>query len=287
MSLIAAYAKINIGLRVLGKRPDGYHEIDTIFQTISLADELLIERTPHDLRVEMSPDGGLPERENLVYRAARALLDRTHPDSGLHIRIKKEIPFASGLGGASSDAAATLVALNAMLGLKLDQGELQELALQLGSDVPFFLVGGCCRGRGRGERLERLLPALSDQQIVLFKPEGFLSSAAVYRQFDHLPRVQPASVQSLRSIQKGPFDCANDLSEAAVRLYPEIRRYQDYLAAQRVALGGLSGSGPTFYAIFAERYSAESFARAASEQLGAWVRIVRATDAPHRWITAL
>lgn len=286
MPLLASYAKINLGLRVLGKRPDGYHEIETVFQTISLADELRIEKAPHGLRVEMIPNGGVPEQGNLVYRAARALLDRTRPNSGVYICIEKSIPFAAGLGGASSNAAATLVALNALLDLKLEQSELQKLALELGSDLPFFLVGGLCRGRGRGERLERLPPALPDQQIVLFKPEGSLSTAAVYREFDRLTRMQPASAESWPSPEEAPFDCTNDLSEAAARLYPEIRRYQDFLAAQRLSLGGLSGSGPTFYAIFSERDAAEAFARAASQLLGAWVRIVRAAEAPHRWITA-
>lgn len=287
MAQIAAYAKINLGLRVLSKRPDGYHEIETLFQSISLADELSIELTPHGVRVEMTPDGAVKEDENLVYQAIQTLFAQIGYRGGVHIRIKKVIPLASGLGGASSDAAATFVALNTLLDLKLDHDTLHSLALGLGSDVPFLLIGGLCRGRGRGELLERLPPAWTGRPIVLFKPVVSLSTALVYQTFDRLLEekgIAPAHSADLD--RDALFDRNNDLSEAAAQLCPEIRKYQSFLKAERVDLAGLSGSGPTSYAIFSERAAAESFARMATSQLGAWVRIVEATDFAQRWIIA-
>jgi len=285
MSVIAAYAKINLGLRILGKRSDGYHEIDTVFQTISLADQLSIELTPQDLRLEMIPAGGVFEQQNLAYRAAQMLFAHCGYQGGARIRIRKEIPLAAGLGGASSDAAATLIALNRLLNLKLDHHQLHQLALGLGSDVPFFLLGGLCHGQGRGERLEQLPPALLDRSIVLFKPRKPLTTAAVYREFDRMrSEGSVAPRHPDHSDLDPPFDCTNDLSAAAVQLCPEIRKYQGFLAEHVVDLGGLSGSGPTLYASFAERAAAESFARAATAQLGAWVSIVQPTAVAQRWI---
>ncbi len=275
MLRIAAYAKINLGLRVLGRRADGYHQIETRFQSVTLADELRLAPAPEGLRVQMSPSGGVLERDNLVYRAARLLRAQAGRHLGARISIRKRIPFAAGLGGGSSDAAAALVALNAMWQLKLSPARLQELAGQLGSDLPFFLSGGLCRGSGRGEQLEKLPSAYAGSQIVLFKPDCHLSAAEVYAEFDRLPRAP--SPQSA-----GP--CANELSAAARRLCPQLEEYRSFLAQQRVGCAGLSGSGPSCYAILATLAEAQAFAHLVRQRLGGWVRLVEASPTGYRWI---
>jgi 4-diphosphocytidyl-2-C-methyl-D-erythritol kinase len=159
-----AHAKINLTLDVLGRRPDGYHELRSVMQTVSLADELTVEAAPH-LSLEVDRDGssppghaGVPEgRANLVWRAAEELRRRRGYQGGARLRLCKRIPAAAGLGGGSSDAAATLLSLNALWGLRCSRADLVEVAAALGSDVPFFLWGGTALVSVRGERVQPLL----------------------------------------------------------------------------------------------------------------------------------
>jgi len=275
MLQIAAYAKINLGLRVLGRRADGYHQIETRFQSVTLADELRLEPASESFEVEMSPSGGVLARDNLVYRAAKLLRAQSGRRLGARISIRKRIPFAAGLGGGSSDAVATLVALNALWQLELSPARMQELAGRLGSDLPLFLVGGLCRGSGRGEQLAKLPAAYSHSQIVLFKPDCRLGAAEVYAELDRLP---PAPLPQWAD----PY--ANELSAAAMRLCPKLLAYQRLLSQQQIKRGGLSGSGPSCYAILTRPAEAQAFARLAQQRLGGWVRLVEASPTGYRWI---
>ncbi|MCA9861410.1 MAG: 4-(cytidine 5'-diphospho)-2-C-methyl-D-erythritol kinase [Thermomicrobiales bacterium] len=152
---VAAPAKLNLGLEVLGRRADGYHDLATIFLTVSLFDELSVASTPGP-RLGLECTGSdLPPQENLVWRAAEAM-QQAAPDRGSLLRLEKRIPIAAGLGGASSDAAATLLALRTLWQLALPDDALAAMALELGSDVPFLLRGGCALGGGRGEVLKGL-----------------------------------------------------------------------------------------------------------------------------------
>ena len=166
---IRAYAKINLTLEVLGRRPDGYHEVATVLQTIDLSDGLHFGPAPR-LELECSVPG-LGGRDNLVWAAADALRSATRCDKGASIRLDKGIPIGMGLGGGSSDAAATLNGLNALWGLDMVDADLMDIAASLGSDVPFFLRGGTALGQGRGEVITSLT-SLSKRLVVLVCPDA-------------------------------------------------------------------------------------------------------------------
>ncbi len=239
---LRAYAKINRGLRVLRRRPDGYHEIDTVMQSVDLYDTLTLQpRGDEEISLTMSPDGGIPPEENLALRAARLLRERVGLPRGVHIVLEKRIPVGAGLGGGSSDAAAVLQGLNALFELGLERRALRDLASELGSDVPFFLVGGRCRARGRGERLQPLsVPEAERRQIyVLLVPPFSLRAQEVYQAWDRgIPRA-PAS----------PYP--NDLEGAALALRPELAVYREFLVEAGSPFG-LSGSGPAYFAVAPE-----------------------------------
>lgn len=243
--VIDAFAKINLGLRVLSKRPDGYHEIETLFQSIDLHDTLTLEPLPKpEIQLEVTSPWPLPRgHANLVYRAAERLLSQT--ERGVRIRLEKRIPVGAGLGGGSSDAAATLVGLKALFSLSLSDAELHRLACELGSDVPYFLVGGLCRGRGRGEILEKLPDQFEGYSFLLVNTNCSLATETVYREYDALRAQgwQPPAAQLCESV-----DCANDLEEAAMRLCPRLRELRQALTGFQPDLLGMSGSGPTYYA---------------------------------------
>ncbi len=245
--VVKAFAKINLGLRIVGKRPDGYHEIETIFQSVDLFDTVRLEPVEEQkIYVEITSPWALPTgRENLVYRAAELMLPYVEGKTGVRIYLEKRIPVGAGLGGGSSDAAATLVGLNALFELGFDDAQLKALAQELGSDVPYFLIGGLCRGRGRGEVLTRLEPKLRNYQFLLVQPDCSLATEAVYRQYDALVEQgwRPAPPRFFADI-----DCTNDLEEAAARLCPALRALAHTVAQLHSELWGMSGSGPTYYA---------------------------------------
>src|SRR5580704_7014671 len=176
---VPAYAKLNLGLRVLYRRSDGYHEIRTVFQTISLADRLDISYTPaRTLRIEVKGTPEIPD--NLVERAARLIMEAFSIQGHVLFNLKKNIPAGAGLGGGSSDAAAVLLALPALAKKTIPADRLQMLAMQLGSDVPFFLYGGTALGLGRGEELYPL-PDLPAARGLLVVPPIHSSTAEAYR----------------------------------------------------------------------------------------------------------
>lgn len=241
--VIKAFAKINLGLRVLSKRPDGYHEIETLFQSVDLHDTLTLEPLQKpEIQLEIISPWPLPHgRANLVYRAAERL--RSQTDAGVRIRLEKRIPVGAGLGGGSSDAAATLVGLKTFFSLCLGDAELRQIALELGSDVPYFLVGGLCRGQGRGEILEKLPDQFEGYRFLLVTTNCSLSTEAVYREYDALRAHERPAAQLRESV-----DYANDLEEAAMRLCPTLRELRQALTELQPDMLGMSGSGPTYYA---------------------------------------
>ncbi len=272
--VIRAHAKINLGLRVLNKRPDGYHEIETLFQSIDICDTLTLEPLGKPgIELEIASPWMLPEgQENLVYRAAARVLS----DSGVRIVLEKRIPVGAGLGGGSSDAAATLVGLNELFQLGLSSAALHRLACELGSDVPYFLVGGLCRGRGRGEILEKLPPQFAGYSFLLVSPDCSLPTEAVYREYDALcARGWPRPAAQLCE----GIDCANDLEEAATRLCPELRTCRRVLAELKPDLLGMSGSGPTYYAGW--RSSAIPLERYAHQLTQLGYTVYRTRPTPH------
>lgn len=281
--VINAFAKINLGLRVLGRRDDGYHEIETLFQSIDLHDTLTLalqERPGIELKVT-SPWPIAGGRENLAHRAAELILSRVGANGrlpGVRISLEKRIPVGAGLGGGSSDAAATLVGLNKLFQLKLSETDLQKMALELGSDVPYFLVGGLCHGRGRGEILQKLAQAFDDLTFVLLTPDFSLSTEAVYREWDLW------AAQGLQPlIRVFEFHHSNDLEDAALRLRPELSECRRVLAELEPAMLGLSGSGPTYYTAWEFAAEAEQVAQKLQQQ-GYTVYLARLTDTGYQFV---
>jgi 4-diphosphocytidyl-2-C-methyl-D-erythritol kinase len=253
---VEAFAKVNRDLRVLGKRPDGYHELDTIFQTIDLTDRMdFLER--EDDEVQLTIEGAsLPvSEENLVLRAARALLARAGVTRGADIHLSKKIPVGGGLGGGSSNAAATLRALAALWKLSLTDADLHALAAAIGSDVPFFLVGGRARGTGRGATLRPLADGPEEWLVLVFPPFS-LSTAVVYVALSAPPLTDSPGPSNLRNSDTGGGPDRNDLEPAAESLQGGLRRFRLALSDLGATSARLSGSGSTVFGVFGDEESA-------------------------------
>ncbi|MGE3843990.1 MAG: 4-(cytidine 5'-diphospho)-2-C-methyl-D-erythritol kinase [Vicinamibacterales bacterium] len=251
-----AFAKVNLDLRVLGTRPDGFHELATVFQTIGLSDHLRVEPAPADRPLVITcndPEVPCDER-NLVWKAAAALWQRHRGEPrpcGARVTLTKSIPAAGGLGGGSSDAAVALVLLARCWGLRVDALEFESLAAGLGSDVTFFLRGGTALGRGRGERLEPQpdLPALN---VVLAFPDFGVSTADAYRWFDDERGQTDFESGALEPERRDRswIHYRNDLEAAVFRRHPVLARAKRIMAEAGAVLALMSGSGSTVFGLF-------------------------------------
>jgi 4-diphosphocytidyl-2-C-methyl-D-erythritol kinase len=244
-------AKINLFLRVLERRPDGYHNIETLFQAVDLEDELIIEKTdgPSVLTVPGFP--GLENGENLVIKAVRRLERETGRDLPVRIQLHKNIPIAAGLGGGSTNAAAALLGVSSLFDLDLAEEALDQIAGSLGADVPFFLKGGSAVGEGVGDLLTSVdLPL--DYGILLVNPGFSVSTAEVYKEFS-VSLTGPARNGKLWTViegQRGSADLlCNDLQEVAERLHPEISEVRIFMERSGLKRILMSGSGPTVFAV--------------------------------------
>lgn len=253
---LKAFAKINPVLEVLGKRPDGYHELSLLFQTIGLYDTLTFEKATEGFFLEMpsAPAGLSPGDDNLVLKAAKLFFKEHVPGpGGVRIELTKKVPLAAGLGGGSSDAAATLRGLDTLFQTRLGMDELQSMAAALGSDVPFFLKGGTALGRGRGEIITSL-PPLPEMNLVLVKPEQGLSTPAVFQSGKARMTNGEYARPFLNLAKEGKLaylvgSLFNGLEPAAIFLMPEVGEIKKRLL-EAGALGALvSGSGPTVFGI--------------------------------------
>jgi 4-diphosphocytidyl-2-C-methyl-D-erythritol kinase len=257
-----APAKLNLFLHVTGRRSDGYHEIQTVFQLVDLADRLhFAPRADREIRRIGGP-AEVPADEDLCLRAARRLQEACHFDRGIDIRLEKRIPLQAGLGGGSSDAATTLVALNAIWGLRLAPSLLADLGLGLGADVPFFVHGQTAWGEGIGERLTPL--ELPERHFAIVFPGVGISTAEVF-QAPELTRKTPET--TIRGFLKAGG--RNDCEPVVAGRSPEVRRALAWLAERGEAR--MTGTGSCVFAAFADRASA----RAALEDLpSGWRGIV-------------
>ena len=244
-------AKINLILNVLGKRPDGYHDIASLMQKVSLADEM--EFSPGKAGISLAcPGSGLPTDDgNLVVRAARALFAETGFRGGVEITLRKRIPTAAGLGGGSSNAATTLQALNELFALGLSGEALRRIGKTLGADVPFFLYGGTAWAFGIGEILERAQTP-PGTAIVLVNPGFEVSTKWVYQSLN-LPltnRSARYSIPEFSGVRDLAAALSNDLETVTAARYPVIGELKAFFLKQG-ALGSLmSGSGPTVFGLF-------------------------------------
>jgi 4-diphosphocytidyl-2-C-methyl-D-erythritol kinase len=255
---LPSYAKINWTLRVLGRRADGYHEIVTVFQLVALADSLTF--TPRsDGRVTLTYEG-TPEipldETNLVVRAAQALRERYGIKQGLAVHLNKQIPVGGGLGGGSSNAAATLLGAARLWGLDTDAAALTETGAHLGADVPFFLLGGTALGTGRGTTLEPR-PDVPKSFLVLVAPGVGVSTAAAYQSLN-APRLTKSDAEFILTVSREARDWAdsfpnnlnNDFERVVLQQEPEIARVKDKLKLSGARAALLSGSGSSVFGLF-------------------------------------
>lgn len=255
---LAAPAKINYLLDVIGKRPDGYHELRMIMQRINLCDDITLSviRSP-GISVTCNSPGAPDGPDNIAWKAARAILDRSKSEYGVHISITKNIPVAAGLGGGSSDAAAVLSGLNELLCLDLSIVELMDMGCRLGADVPFFILNTTALAEGIGEILTPL-PDMPKCWILLVNPRIQVSTAWVYqslqltsrKELNKLPKFF-SSIEQITSIM------SNDLETVTIRAFPVIEAIKRQMT-ELGALGSMmSGSGPTVFGVFNDFDTAE------------------------------
>jgi 4-diphosphocytidyl-2-C-methyl-D-erythritol kinase len=255
--ILPAFAKVNLGLRVFSKREDGYHDLDTIFQTVSLHDTIEFSSTDQPHIVLSCSDRGLSgDENNLVIQAAGALQGRLAITKGARIRVDKRIPMQAGLGGGSSDAAITVLGLAALWDLDTSHDELLQIAAQLGADVPFFFHGGTARGTGAGERIESLDDA-PERFLLIIKPNAGISTVDAYNYLDEGSLTSPDSKTILSSsaatqvFDNNSFaNLTNDFEVVAFELEPEIRRARAALINAGADPALLAGSGSAVFGIF-------------------------------------
>ena len=273
-----APAKLNLGLRVVGRRADGYHELESVFAPLDLADEIEIEiaaaaRPDVQLALAGAPAGVPADETNLAVRAAAGFLAAAGLACAVKIRLTKRIPAAAGLGGGSSDAGAVLRALAASFPDALGPQALARLALALGADVPYFLAPCAARVAGIGERIQPL-PDFAGLACLLVNPGVPLPTAAVFAAYDARP-VQPAAAIDAEL----GLDLANDLARPAEQLCPAIAPLRERLRAEGARAVGLSGSGPTLYGIFPDAAEAARARARAAFAPPVWARVAQAAKA--------
>jgi 4-diphosphocytidyl-2-C-methyl-D-erythritol kinase len=264
-----AYAKVNLGLEVLFRREDGYHELRTILQTIDVYDRLTYQPSPSGIELEVS-DPSLPAgSDNLVVRAAELLAHRLGTQKGVQIQLEKRIPASLGLGGGSADAALTLLALNELWEGGLSLAELHRLGAELGMDVPFFLYGGTALAIGRGDQVFPLANQI-DVPIVLILPDFAISTAASYR---NLMLTKRESSLKLQSFASGGLDgrnellgLANDLETATKEHLPSINEYKQILLELGAVVSLMSGSGSAVFGVFDDEAMTGSASRSLAER---------------------
>ncbi len=259
---LKARAKINLTLDILDRRPDGYHEVEMVMQTIELHDLLVIEEAERG--IELTTDNPLlfTDETNLAYRAAKLFMNNWAADRGIRIRISKNIPVAAGLAGGSADAAAVLKGLNLLWNLGLGKEELARKAAEIGSDVPFCVREGTALARGRGEIISAL-PDVPEIWLVLAKPPLQVSTAEVYQNYNSAQVNQrPKTGSMIKAIRAGNVDgiienLANVLESVTLSKYPEVSELKGLLEKYGARRALMSGSGPTVFGIVNSRAGAE------------------------------
>ncbi len=252
--LIRAPAKINLSLLIAGKRPDGFHEIETIMAKVNFYDDILIQQT-QKTGIELlcqGPHWAPQAEENIVYRAAKILMSTSLPQAGLKITLTKNIPAGTGLGSASSDAAATLIGLNRLLNLQLSREKLAELATELGSDVPFFLDGPLALCTGKGEKNKKF-EKIFDFAAILVLPDINVSTKTIYDNYRHDNTTYEQLHNRINSyISKNDIDlaaqmCANMLEKTCFSLYGELAELKASAESLGIRPLCLTGSGSAMF----------------------------------------
>ena len=284
MLILPSFAKINWTLEVLGKRSDGYHELRTILQTIDLADELAFELTSDDLIIECDSQQVPRDESNLIARAVRQFQKTTVTSFGLNVRLRKNIPLEAGLGGGSSNAAMTLLALQRLFNYPLKLKELFEIGRSLGADVPFFFTGGRAIGVGRGDEVYPL-EDIEENSILLVNCGVRVPTKVAYSLLagrltssegkDIIPFSLEAAYAGIGRSRAVRPELRNDLEAAVFSRYPLLTEVKSRLLSSNAQAVAMSGSGSTVFALF-ESCTALIAAREEMERSGWWCAHVRA-----------
>ena len=253
---LKARAKINLGLDVLGKREDGYHEVRMVMQTIGIYDRLILTKIPEEEIRITSNLAFLPVNENnLIYKAIKLLKDEYHFPGGISVDLNKFIPVAAGMAGGSTDAASTMFGVNRLFGLNLSMGKMMELGVRLGADVPYCVMRGTALAEGIGEKLTRITP-VPHMWILIAKPQINVSTRLVYEQLD-MGGIQkhPDIDGIIRAIEAQDVvriaqSMGNVLENVTVPLYPVIETIKQDMLSHGAINAMMSGSGPTVFGIF-------------------------------------
>lgn len=255
---IKAYAKINLGLDVVRRLENGYHEVKMVMQTVGIYDVLDFERTAGGI-VITTDSGELPTDENnLIYKAAKLMMETYHIGEGVKIHLEKHIPIAAGMAGGSTDAAATLKGMNRLFDLGCTLKDLMELGVKIGADVPYCVMGGTALAEGIGEKLTPLAPA-PDCYVLVAKPDINVSTKYVYEHLDAQEIVKHPDIDGMveaiaeESLQGILDRMENVLETVTVSAYPVIQTIKDRMKELGAINSLMSGSGPTVFGIFVEK----------------------------------
>jgi len=251
---LAAPAKVNLSLRIVGRRADGYHDLDTVMQKVNLCDLVTLSIVDEPGVFLCCPDSDLPEDStNIAFQAARKFLEICSLDrAGVQITLEKRIPIAAGLGGGSSDAGTVLLGLNSLFGIPLSTTRLIDLARSLGADVPFFVTNfGAVRAEGIGDRMTPI-PSLRGCRIVLANPGFSVSTREVFEKYALTIGDKNSKIKNFQKLTDQSVACAaiNDLESVTLSSHPEIESLKLDFLALGASLVLMSGSGPTYFGIF-------------------------------------
>lgn len=252
--------KVNLLLNVLGRRPDGFHELETVMHPVNVCDRLSFTRGGSGLQLTCTEPALPTDARNLVHRAAAAFLQAAHISEGVRIHLEKRVPLAAGLGGGSGNAAKTLLGLNELFDQPLDAGRLRDIAAALGSDIPFFLQDHPALADGRGERVKSLdfFPALRGRFFILVHPGFGVATAWAYQRLAHFPTAlngSPGRAQKLvyllqtADLSTAAAEFYNSLEAPVLEKYPLLAIFQEFLRANGAAAVLMSGSGSTTFAL--------------------------------------
>ena len=277
---LKALGKINLGLDVLGRRPNGYHDVRMVMQTVYLYDQILLEKTDKEGISLKTNLFYLPVNENnLAYRAAKMLIDEFAIKEGVHISLEKHIPVAAGMAGGSSNAAAVLYGMNRLFHLGLTDQELMERGVKLGADVPYCIMRGTVLAEGIGEELTPL-PAMPKCHVLLAKPPISVSTQKVYEKLDAQEVTEHPDIDGiLLGLQTGDLEkitssMGNVLENVTITEYPQIERIKDVMKEEGALNAMMSGSGPTVFGIYDDKMLARrAAARIREEQLAKQVHV--------------
>lgn len=277
---LKALGKINLGLDVLGRRPNGYHDVRMVMQTVYLYDQILLEKTDKEGISLETNLFYLPVNENnLAYRAAKMLIDEFAIKEGVHISLEKHIPVAAGMAGGSSNAAAVLYGMNRLFQLGLTDQELMDRSVQLGADVPYCIMRGTVLAEGIGEKLTPL-PAMPKCHVLLAKPPISVSTQKVYEKLDAQEVTKHPDIDGiLLGLQTGDLEkitssMGNVLENVTITEYPQIERIKDVMKEEGALNAMMSGSGPTVFGIYDDKMLVRrAAARIREEQLAKQVHV--------------